>query len=638
MRSNNLVVLFGCLLSAVVLGQRTVPISACQASVGQNSCQKAFDGITTGTSGWKFGETDTTQWGFFELAQPSDVSGVKILSGVDRENRQIKDFSVFCGVEGTGKVQEVTNVRLFTGQAASITKNRIVMANKYQEIRVDFDTVPNCANVFLYIHSTFHKQNKFTLTELSVLTGIVFSQVAQPGSCLAGMYDMGEVLGSTPHTIHTRLYFPDAEPADRQWILNLGQAGNGAEHWLWHDNKHIQFGVWGVIAINDAEITQCTYLSTTYSGTTLKLYCDGIFIAERDMKFRIKSSSLNIGKGGYAGQEDFKGCVSEVAIYSYEKSAAEVAHQNPPAFWKKCRWQKAQDADLLSTKDLMGWTCADNEILAGFQINANEEDVSQVVCCTLGGHSTVVPNTCSFIEIGDSEEFTSGTASCNANDHMVFTGAYDKSMGEGDAYTEVLAGKCCEVQCDAPWCHDSADWGVNTDKCHTLSANPNYKGEQALFCPMGTLLTRIHDGSQSGAHGIQKVQSVECCELDLVSQPSKAPTRSPTFAPSRSPSKAPTPSPTTAPSPIPTNAPSPSPTSAPSDAPTRTPSKSPSAAPTTTPECLLTYVKSTDLTDDEILQGIDSCLPCYAAPAPEPLHKYKREGGPRRMLENVERN
>jgi len=638
MRSNNLVVLFGCLLSAVVLGQRTVPISACQASVGQNSCQKAFDGITTGTSGWKFGETDTTQWGFFELAQPSDVSGVKILSGVDRENRQIKDFSVFCGVEGTGKVQEVTNVRLFTGQAASITKNRIVMANKYQEIRVDFDTVPNCANVFLYIHSTFHKQNKFTLTELSVLTGIVFSQVAQPGSCLAGMYDMGEVLGSTPHTIQTRLYFPDAEPADRQWILNLGQAGNGAEHWLWHDNKHIQFGVWGVIAINDAEITQCTYLSTTYSGTTLKLYCDGIFIAERDMKFRIKSSSLNIGKGGYAGQEDFKGCVSEVAIYSYEKSAAEVAHQNPPAFWKKCRWQKAQDADLLSTKDLMGWTCADNEILAGFQINANEEDVSQVVCCTLGGHSTVVPNTCSFIEIGDSEEFTSGTASCNANDHMVFTGAYDKSMGEGDAYTEVLAGKCCEVQCDAPWCHDSADWGVNTDKCHTLSANPNYKGEQALFCPMGTLLTRIHDGSQSGAHGIQKVQSVECCELDLVSQPSKAPTRSPTFAPSRSPSKAPTPSPTTAPSPIPTNAPSPSPTSAPSDAPTRTPSKSPSAAPTTTPECLLTYVKSTDLTDDEILQGIDSCLPCYAAPAPEPLHKYKREGGPRRMLENVERN
>merc|ERR1712156_1019684 len=114
---------------------------------------------------------------------------------------------------------------------------------------------------------------------------------------------------------------------------------------------------------------------------------------------------------------------------------------------------------------------------------------------------------------------------------------------------------------------EASDWGVNTDKCQTIAADPNYTGPQNLVCPEGTLVTKIHDGHKGRAQGIQKVQSVECCELDLVSQPSKAPTVGPTFAPSRSPTNAPSPSPTTA----------------------------PSVAPTTTPECLLAFVKSRSL-------------------------------------------
>jgi len=299
-------------------------------------------------------------------------------------------------------------------------------------------------------------------------------------------------------------------------------------------------------------------------------------------------------------------------------SAAEVAQQNPPAFWKTCRWQSTQDDHLSDTKDLMGWTCGDNEILTGFGMNANEDDVSKIQCCGLGGHSAVVPNSCTFIQVGDSK-FNSESATCNANDHMVFSGAYDKKHFQGDAFTEVAVGKCCEVKCDAPWCNESADWGVNTDKCHTISADPKYTGPQDLVCPEGTLLTRIHDGHKGGAHAIQKVQSVDCCELDLISQPSKAPTVSPTFPPSKAPTKAPT----IAPSPLPT----------------RAPSQMPSVAPTPTPECLLSFVKSDSLSDAEILQGIDSCLPCYAAPAPVELRKTaKRTGGPRRLLENAQRN
>merc|ERR1712026_574460 len=124
------------------------------------------------------------------------------------------------------------------------------------------------------------------------------------------------------------------------------------------------------------------------------------------------------------------------------------------------------------------------------------------------------------------------------------------------------------------------------------------------------LVTKIHDGHKGRAQGIQKVQSVECCELDLVSQPSKAPTVGPTFAPSRSPTNAPSPSPTTAPTPSPTNM--------------------PSVAPTPTPSCLLAFVKSKSLSDAEILEGIDSCLPCYAAP-----RKDLRKPLKRRLMENV---
>merc|ERR1712200_235535 len=102
-------------------------------------------------------------------------------------------------------------------------------------------------------------------------------------------------------------------------------------------------------------------------------------------------------------------------------------------------------------------------------------------------------------------------------------------------------------------------------------------GVQELVCPKGTLMTQIHDGHQGQAHGIQRVESVVCCALDLIEKPTKAPTKRPTDSPSPSlsPSMSPTPSPTPAPSPSPSRSPTPSPTDA------------PSAAPTTKGDCLL---------------------------------------------------
>jgi len=422
----------------------------------------------------------------------------------------------------------------------------------------------------------------------------VFSQVAASGECLASdNNDIGIVLGNAPHTIQVRLTFPHSVPSlgMRQWILNLGQIATGAHHWIWGANN-VQFGTWAGSQIQAVDITQCTDLTTTHSGSVLKLYCNGVFLAETNAQFSIDTSMLTIGTTPLAGfaEAAFAGCISEVSIWSYEKSAEEVAQQSPPAFWETCRWETVQDQNLANTdetNDYLGYTCADDEILTGFGLTANENDVTKVQCCELGGHTSVVPNTCTFIDAADGDQgFQPEAASCDANAHMVFSGAYDKRVAAGDEITELLAGKCCEVKCDAQWCA-GRDWGVS-DQCETLSVDPSDNGAQNLVCPMGTLLTEIRDGFAGGAHGLQSVQSVVCCELDLIAQPTMAPSSSPTVAP--------------------TMAPSSSPTNTPSLSPTFEPSFSPTQAPTSTAECLL-ELHHAALTSAQYLDGIDRCLP-----------------------------
>jgi len=284
------------------------------------------------------------------------------------------------------------------------------------------------------------------------------------------------------------------------------------------------------------------------------------------------------------------------------------------AHWATCRWQSTRDQlSVDGYGDLVGWTCADHEILTGFEINnAEEDDVSKIQCCELGGHSSVIPNTCTFVGVGD-PEFKPESASCKGSEHMVFIGAYDIKRVSTDGYTELSVGKCCEVKCDAPWCHNKS-WGVNTDDkhCHTISADQENMEPQDLVCPEGTLMTQVIDAHKKPASSIQRVESVVCCELDVISQPTRAPSTSPTTTePSPSPTTAPTPSPTNPPSNSPTKAPSPSPTTAPSPSPTT----APSPAPTSTSDCLLALFQCNPrLSDAEILQGIADCLPNCAVP------------------------
>jgi len=143
-----------------------------------------------------------------------------------------------------------------------------------------------------------------------------FSRVAEPGRCLKTEEEnIGMIIGNNPHTIQVQLTFPDRYPSRRQWILNLGQRTAGAQQWIWNSQNTISIGV---------DISKCSYLTTTYNGSVWKLYCNGVFMAQRNTKFSINSDELSIGYAVHGDGADFAGCISEVSIFAYEKSADEI--------------------------------------------------------------------------------------------------------------------------------------------------------------------------------------------------------------------------------------------------------------------------------------------------------------------------
>jgi hypothetical protein len=254
-----------------------------------------------------------------------------------------------------------------------------------------------------------------------------------------------------------------------------------------------------------------------------------------------------------------------------------------PTFWEYCRWQDASPNEKSGAVTYMGYACADDEILVGFE-SSHEGIVDKIKCCSVGGHSSVTDN-CSI------DKSQSDKASCDANKHMVFNGIYDKQDPDAqeDAFVEVLAGKCCEVQCHAEWC-GANDWGVS-DECKKIEFGQD-EGSQDLECPSGYLMTAVHEDVSNSrlakVHGVQRIDEITCCKLDFVA----APTQAPSVSPSPSPTTAPTPAPTTAPS--------------------SHPSVSPTTAPTSVGECLLALRDAAcdaTLTDKQFLEGIEDCAP-----------------------------
>jgi len=431
----------------------------------------------------------------------------------------------------------------------------------------------------------------------------IFSQVAASGECLSTVSDIKTVLGNKPHTIRVRLAFPEVATTEIQWMLNLGEVlDNGAQghHWLWNHPNAVK-------SYDGREITECSVLTSSFDGTFESTYCDGKMWNFAFPDFSIQTTDLYIGKSPSPSVPDFAGCISEVTIWTHPMDIDDVDPAKNHAFFETCRWEETHDVFSANGEEYMGYSCLSDEVAAGFYLD-KQNVVQRIACCKLGGHSSIKPETCEMIDADtvrqDGKDTLAGLYCGHDDDHKVFTGAYDmKKFNNEKVHNEVLAGRCCEVTCDASWCENNK-WGVNKDKCQKLEAVD--EEIQSLWCPPGTMLTEVHDFDSANG-GVQKVKSVTCCELEGVAQPTMSPTTSPTSAPSPAPTSAPSISPSVAP----TTAPTPSPTTAPSVSPsTSAPSVSPSVAPTTKMECLEVVYATRFKNFDDFRAAVVRCLPC----------------------------
>ena len=87
----------------------------------------------------------------------------------------------------------------------------------------------------------------------------------------------GDDLGSSSHSTIMKIDWTDATySGSREWLLNLGQTGTGAEHWLWSGGSDIQIGVYNGgdegNQIDSYDISSCTYLATTYDSSSYEYF------------------------------------------------------------------------------------------------------------------------------------------------------------------------------------------------------------------------------------------------------------------------------------------------------------------------------------------------------------------------------
>merc|ERR1719204_1264036 len=154
----------------------------------------------------------------------------------------------------------------------------------------------------------------------------IFSATSED-ECIHEIFDIGRVFGKEAHTIHIKLEMPEySDP--RQWILNLGQEGTGANHWIWRDES-VQFGSWNGAQIRKVDINSCTDLTTTFDGkNTLMLYCDSTFLGQiENSNLHIRNSKLAVaGNKLYeVPRGNFGGCIHHVEVWDYDLSAVQVA-------------------------------------------------------------------------------------------------------------------------------------------------------------------------------------------------------------------------------------------------------------------------------------------------------------------------
>jgi len=149
------------------------------------------------------------------------------------------------------------------------------------------------------------------------------------GKCVYTDTLPGANLAKGAHTVIMNLAFKNAAYNKRQWVLNLGQAGTGANHWLWNNDARIQFGPWngGRSQIKQGDISKAKTLATVFDGAKYSLYIDGNLVETRDASrtLSITSGAMAVGTDtAYRHEDPFAGCIYGVNIYRKALTAIQV--------------------------------------------------------------------------------------------------------------------------------------------------------------------------------------------------------------------------------------------------------------------------------------------------------------------------
>lgn len=218
-------------------------------------------------------------------------------------------------------------------EAATATKENADLAlddaeRKQNTAKTDHDTAVQNYDTESPILTDENKVLGQVIELLQRIDGGPIFQLSSDSCIVNSNLDIGEILRDSAHTIHIEVVMPADHVGARQWILNLGQEGNGAHHWLWNSNDEIQFGVWDSNRqITGKDIRSCSSLTTTYGDGELKLYCNGNLIGSldcgQDCFFNINESKLAIAVASYQ-EQNFKGCVKKVKVWNRKLSGNEV--------------------------------------------------------------------------------------------------------------------------------------------------------------------------------------------------------------------------------------------------------------------------------------------------------------------------
>ena len=164
---------------------------------------------------------------------------------------------------------------------------------------------------------------------ITTTTGKVSSGLSFNGS--SQYIDWGSITGISTgnqiHTIEAWINPINSTPDPRQWIMVLGQEGDGAHHWLISNTSGSQFGVWeGTQTYPALPSGSWTHIALTNDGLLLNLFVNGILVTSESATFNFTSTALTLAKM-YNTEAYYNGYLDEFRLSSNARSPAWVSAQ-----------------------------------------------------------------------------------------------------------------------------------------------------------------------------------------------------------------------------------------------------------------------------------------------------------------------